>query len=754
MVDGKMKKVKCWEIFSCDKEECPVLKSKNENCWLVSGTLCRDSIQGRFLEKMEMCLACEAFQKNQDLTTLHATLETINKQFNEFRTIISERDSELELMSMELAISLSVVFEALKRISSGDPTVRVPEESPIDLISRLNHLVNKTAQEIGEIVDQSHEFAIVLAEHFDVLHKVSKGNLAIRVAGVSQIELLESLKKVTNEMIESIQREITGRQQAELELQKAYDELESKVNKRTEALRIANEKLLQEVAERKRIEEDLRKAELRYQTVADFTYAWEYWELPDGKMVYVSPSSERISGYKAEHFIQNQRLLSEIILPEDSDIWTQHHHDAYSDLSPRDIMFRIRRKDGGIRWIEHICQPVTDSHGNFLGIRASNRDITPRKETEEKLRETLSLLSATIESTADGILVVDREGKIVIYNQQFLQLWNIPQAIIDSRDDNKTLSFVSEQLKNSEDFLIRVKELYGNPEAESSDILEFKDGRIFERYSHPQRIGDSIIGRVWSFRDVTARKQAEKALRESEQLLLQAHKMEAIGRLAAGVAHEINNPLAVINEKAGLMKDLLEISGDFQQHKEKFISLIQGIFDSVVRCRTITHRLLGFSRRVESTSQTFDLNTTVREVVDFVEKEILYKNVRLKMTFADNLSAIKSDKGQIQQVILNILNNAIDAVDKGGFIEVQTRSKDEHTVTVSIIDNGHGIPEAILNHIFEPFFTTKEKDKGTGLGLSISYGIMKKLGGTIAVKSKFGEGTTFVIEIPVRAKDQ
>jgi two-component system NtrC family sensor kinase len=225
--------------------------------------------------------------------------------------------------------------------------------------------------------------------------------------------------------------------------------------------------------------------------------------------------------------------------------------------------------------------------------------------------------------------------------------------------------------------------------------------------------------------------------------------MEAIGRLAAGIAHEINNPLAIINEKAGLMKDFYEYTGEEEVDKSKFLGLIEGIVESVSRCRTITHRLLGFSRRVDVSYNTIDLNDTVREAIAFVEKEMLYKNIHLEMNLPEDMPSIMSDKGQLQQVFLNIINNAVDAVDKGGTITVTTGIKDENTLTVSIEDNGHGISEHIQKHIFEPFYTTKEKGRGTGLGLSISYGIIKKLGGDIFVRSAVGKGTMFTIEIPV-----
>jgi PAS domain S-box-containing protein len=658
----------------------------------------------------------------------------------------------LEQTSMEFALSLSEVFEALKRISSGDPTVRIDETSNIELLSKLKHIVNVTAEAIGEIVDLSHEFAMSLAEYFDVLHKVTKGNLNARVSGVSKIELLESLKKVMNETIESMSKEMTKCEMAEEELRKAHDDLERRVEKRTAELKVANEKLMLEIEERKRVEEELRGAELRYRTVADFTHDWEYWESPDGKLRYISPSCERITGYKSEVFFDNPGLIYEMIVEEDKDIWNMHRHDVIDVPGPRRAVFRIKRQDGRISWIEHVCQPVTDDQGNFLGVRAGNRDITIRKGAEEKLRDALSLLNATLESTADGILVVNAEGKMVTFNLKFIRMWRIPESIAKSLNDAEALRFVADQLNDPESFLAKVRELYDKPEAESYDILTFKDGRVFERYSLPQRIGNNIVGRVWSFRDVTERKRAEDALRESEQLLLQAHKMEAIGRLAAGVAHEINNPLAVINEKAGLIKDILELSLNVEQNKGKFINLLNGIFDNVNRCRTITHRLLGFSRRLEVSYEILDLNVVVKEVMEFLEKEILYRNIRLELNLREGLPKIVSDKGQLQQVLLNIVNNAVDAVEKGGLIEIYTDIKDENTVSVSVRDTGLGIPKEILARIFEPFFTTKEKGKGTGLGLSISYGIVQKLGGTILVQSEVNKGTTFTVELPLKAK--
>ena len=215
--------VKCWEFFDCDEKGCPVHKSQDPKCWLVEGTHCRKEIQGKFLEKIEMCLQCEAFDKNIDVNTMGQTLRVVNEQFVEFRKMVEERDRELESTSMELALGLSEVFEVLRRISSGDPSVRMPETSNLELISKLKHMVNLTAEDISEIVNLSHEFAMGLAEHFDVLHRVSQGDLAARVSGSLPVELLESLRKVTNQMIESVSSEIAERKRAEAVARKSEE---------------------------------------------------------------------------------------------------------------------------------------------------------------------------------------------------------------------------------------------------------------------------------------------------------------------------------------------------------------------------------------------------------------------------------------------------------------------------------------------------------------------------------------------------
>ncbi len=251
------------------------------------------------------------------------------------------------------------------------------------------------------------------------------------------------------------------------------------------------------------------------------------------------------------------------------------------------------------------------------------------------------------------------------------------------------------------------------------------------------KLTDVLVKRM---RECDERREA--AFREVEH----SHKLSSIGRLAAGVAHEINNPMAIINEKAGLMEDLIRHGAAFPE-KDKFLGLIKAILQSVQRCRSITHRLLGFAKRMEVQIEVLDLNEVLTETVGFLEREAVYRNVAVEMRLQPNLPRIASDRGQLQQVFLNILNNALAAVDHGGSITISSWEKDADFDAVAIEDNGSGMSEDTLKHIFEPFFTTK-KGTGTGLGLPITYGIIKKLGGTIEVESKEGVGTKMTVILP------
>ncbi len=404
----------------------------------------------------------------------------------------------------------------------------------------------------------------------------------------------------------------------------------------------------------------------------------------------------------------------------------------------------------GYRRIPHFAIKVKKEipeKGTFWILRA-----TINVDTLQKFLNTIKIRSN------DDIFIVNRDGILQTPSKFYgavLEKYQTPFVVnsqevllkeFDSKNDSCNICGFA-AIKNSPWILVAV--IRSTPYAKIPSI--FRNELFFIT------IGSILVGVIFTIimantvvnRIKLSDQERENAIAQSEH----ASKMASIGRLAAGVAHEINNPLAIINEKAGLMKDIIEISENLEQNKEKLLTLIRGISESVNRCRTVTHRLLGFSRRMEISQDAIDINDAVQEVIGFLDKEIMYRNIVLKLDLDKNLPKVITDKSQIQQVFLNILNNAIDAVKEGGNINVSSYSKDNKYVRISIKDDGIGIPKENLKHIFEPFYTTKEEGKGTGLGLSISYGIIQKLGGTILVESKVNVGTTFIVEIPINARN-
>ncbi len=250
--------------------------------------------------------------------------------------------------------------------------------------------------------------------------------------------------------------------------------------------------------------------------------------------------------------------------------------------------------------------------------------------------------------------------------------------------------------------------------------------------------------------------QIQKADLEKEMMnvqVIEAGKLASIGELAAGIAHEINNPVAIMVEEAGWMEDLLE-EQELQenQNADEFKRSLKQISLQGVRCKEITHKLLSFARKTDPVHHEIQVNDTIEEILSICKERSKFNNIRVQTELDEYLPLISASPTELQQVFMNLINNAIDAIGSGGgLLEIWSRVEGDKVV-VDIADTGHGISKSVMARIFDPFFTTKPVGKGTGLGLSICYGIVKKLGGNITVDSSVGLGTTFHVLIPIHAE--
>jgi len=248
--------------------------------------------------------------------------------------------------------------------------------------------------------------------------------------------------------------------------------------------------------------------------------------------------------------------------------------------------------------------------------------------------------------------------------------------------------------------------------------------------------------------------EADQTRLRAMEKLEGSSRLISLGRLAAGIAHEINNPLAVVNENAGLIKDMFVYKEEYKEDP-RLMELIDDVLESVSRCGTITRQLLGFARHFKPSTQSVDLKKCIEEVLQFFKKEADYRDITVNVNIGDDLPEIESDYGSLQQVFFNLINNAFQALDqqeKEREISIDASQPKKDTIEIKFTDNGCGISEEHQKRIFEPFYTTKDASGGTGLGLSIIYGILQKLNGDISVNSKINEGTTFTVRLPIKFK--
>jgi two-component system NtrC family sensor kinase len=250
-----------------------------------------------------------------------------------------------------------------------------------------------------------------------------------------------------------------------------------------------------------------------------------------------------------------------------------------------------------------------------------------------------------------------------------------------------------------------------------------------------------------------AKADQEKQLMDEQ--IIETGKLASLGEMAAGIAHEINNPVAIMVEEAGWIGDLLE-EEEFKNGKnlDEFRRALGQINTQGKRCKEITYKLLSFARKTDSRIQEVQVNKLLEEIITLLAQRAKYTNVVVNTEFQWGLPPIRVSQSELQQVFLNLINNSLDAMEKqGGVINIVSRLQGD-AIVVEVTDNGPGIPSANLSRIFDPFFTTKPVGRGTGLGLSICYGIIKKLGGDIEVESQVGEGTSFRVRIPLVPKEE
>jgi len=393
--------------------------------------------------------------------------------------------------------------------------------------------------------------------------------------------------------------------------------------------------------------------------------------------------------------------------------------------------------------------PIRDEHGNIVGASAIERDITERKQAQEALRHSEERLQGIISSAMDAIITVDRSQRVVVFNKAAEQIFRCVAAEAIGQPIEK---FIPQRFRESHrqhiDGFARTGETRRSIYSPATLFALRADGEEFPieaTISQVETGGERLF--TVSLRDISARVRLEAELR-------QAQKIEAIGQLAGGVAHEFNNFLGVI---LGYSELLSSEAGD----NEKVRRSLAEINAATQHAATLTRHLLTFSRKQLVEPQVLDLNQAVWEAHKLVRR-LVPANIDVAPALAPTLGWVKVDPGQVQQVLINLVVNARDAMPEGGRVVIETSDVEldeafvsQHVglqpgayVMLSVSDTGSGMDAETLAHIFEPFFTTKQPGKGTGLGLSTIYGIVKQNGGHIAVESALGRGSIFRIFLP------
>ena len=364
-----------------------------------------------------------------------------------------------------------------------------------------------------------------------------------------------------------------------------------------------------------------------------------------------------------------------------------------------------------------------------------NQEVTVRKRAEGETQKSQTMLQAVFDGISDPLILLDGDMMVKILNSAAIRYFRVePAEVIDCPSHR---IFKSAADPDSEGGIRAAVLAQREVTFERQGMMDPE--RLEEVAVYPIKEEDGkTVSTIIHITDITEARFMAKQFQRNERLI-------TVGLMASGVAHEVKNPLAIIDQKAGLLADILELSPEFE-YREKFLDALKSICNAVERSRRIVVRHLEYAKHVDTKIEPTDLNRVLEEVLEFLEREAFHRNINISLQFSPDLPTIESDKGQLQQVFLNIIKNAIEVVEDQGNITIATRQQDQDTVQVSITDDGAGMSAETQEQIFKPFFTSG-KDTGTGLGLYITHGIVKQLGGRITVQSEEGKGTTFIVEL-------
>lgn len=376
-------------------------------------------------------------------------------------------------------------------------------------------------------------------------------------------------------------------------------------------------------------------------------------------------------------------------------------------------------------------------------------------ESDQELRRSVSLLNATLESTTDGILVVGSDNRIASYNKKFAEMWHLPADVIAEGNDEKAIAFILDQLKTPDDFVAKIQQLYENPLSSSFDVLEFKDGRIFERYSLPQMLEARPVGRVWSFRDVTERRRVEKEKLSNMEREKEVERLRELDRFKTqfvnSVAHELWTPLTPIQLQLHMLQKARGASLTEDQRRS-----VDVIARNMERLRHLVEELLDGARlqagRFRVHRVPMNLHTVVTEMVDLFQVPAETAGIKLTSELDPDLP-IEGDSNRLIQVLYNLLSNALKFTPRGGSVHVESRL-DGATARVSVHDTGVGLTSEQRDRLFQAFSqvhdTMQQTRAGTGLGLYISRAIVEAHNGLLTAYSEgAGRGSTFEVSLPL-----